>query len=655
MAEEEITDAEKKRMQKLITIQKVALGILLKWMWLFAVISIIAAVCSTAYLLQRGAKSVKRYTASTRLLYNPRKVAKIEPMNDKQLMSILERPSLKRRIADLVPMPPLERACLGSDVEIVQERRPSNLFTLKIASQSMKTAVLKANAYAEILIDEYAIYRKKDLDNWRQSVADRHKLLMEQLSEIEAAEKKLSVKTGIATPQEALLAINALISDQRRNLSALGVDTANEELKRRKLEASVGKSGAAIIENASAIRNRTEAIAVIDKELVTLRERYTDLNPKVVGKLEDRAKLVKDLQQFLDSKGVASINIDNIDSIEKSAGDLADCVTRIEALGEKRRALEQEIKDNEKRASELTAMIPDFERLHTQHEDIEKSMRDLNEQLGDIAYITASLKNDLRQIERAVGAGDQGPLGPKRLILAVIGTVICCGVFIVWVLAFEFRFGRVRGGSEISAYSDITYLGSLPKENALPQVHASEVMGVVVLKLMNAQNGIMLVCELPGAKIDSKFDEALDYTASMSGMRGFTLNIVSSGNFNPPEDAEQMIGVVKKDAVGWFSTVNRYAIAPTELQMLQADLAELRNSFDMILVRMEDGVRKGGTFFDQLLGVCDAAILVVGVEKTPRKWFWYVHRHVEATGKPMLAISTNATSAAIRKEMEAKV
>ena len=627
----------------------------MKWKWLFVLTLISAGACSTAYLMHRGAKSVKRFTTMTRLLYNPRKVAKIEPMSDKQLMSILDRTTLKFKIADMVPMSDMEKSCLKKDVEIVQERRPSNLFTLNISSQSQKTAVMKANAYAEILIDEYVKYRKKDLDNWRQSVSNRHKLLMEQLSEIEAEETKLSAKTGVTTPQEALLAVNTLISDQRRNLSVLGVDVANEEMKRRKLEKAVGSSGGAIMENAAAIRHRTEAIAVIDKELVSLRERYTDINPRVIGKLDDRAKLVKELQAFLKTKGVASVNIDNIDAVERSAGDLAECVTRLEALAEKRRALEQEIKDNEKRASDLTALIPEYEHLHTQHEDLEKSVRDLNEQLGDITYISASLGNDLRQIELAGGAGDKGALGPKQMALSAIGTLMCCGSLVVWVLALEFAFGRIRGGGEIAAYSDVNYLGSLPKDKALAPDDANEVMGVVILKLMSAQHGAMLMCELPGAKLGSKFDEALEYTASMSGMRSFTLNLVSSSTFNPPEDAEQMIGVVKKESVGWFPTVNRYAIAPTEMQMLQADLAELKNSFDLILVRMDGGVRKGGTFFDQILGVCDAAILVAGTEKTPRKWFRYVHRHIESIGKPVLAIATNATAKAIRKEMETKV
>ena len=139
MVEETMSESEKVQMRRFMTVQKVALGIILKWKWLFILAILALGGMFTSYLVHRATISVKRYDATTRLLYNPRRVAKIEPINDKQLMSILERRSLKRRIADVVKMPTEEAECLSQDVEIVQERHPSNLYTLKVASQTMKT------------------------------------------------------------------------------------------------------------------------------------------------------------------------------------------------------------------------------------------------------------------------------------------------------------------------------------------------------------------------------------------------------------------------------------------------------------------------------------------------------------------------------------
>lgn len=656
MTEETINENEQAQLRRIVAFQKVVLGIFLKWKWLLLLLFVLLGAAFVGHLYIRASTSVSRFESSTRLIFNPRKVPKIESLTEQQLLSILDRPSLKRKIAEHVEMTLAERECLSKDVLIEQERHPPNVFTLTVASQTENGAAQKANAYADILVEEYVSYRTTDLENRRTSIASRRKTLLDQLSAIEAEEKTLKTKTGIVSPQEALLNLNTLISDQRRNLSALGVDIANENVKRTRLEKEVGASGPTIIANAAAIRRRAEAIAAVDKEVATMREIYTDINPKIIGKLEDRNALVKELEGFLKSKGVAGLNVDGIDQIEKSAGELAECGTRLAVLGEKRRALEQETADNEKKAAELTAMIPEYERLAAHHADMELSVRALGEELSNIAYSESTLRNDLRQIERARSGDDKGSLGTKKIVIAIGADLICFAGVLVVVIILEFMYGNIRGGKEIAAYDEIRFLGSIPTPGTLPDEEAREVMGVVALKLLHpdALKGVMLVALLPGAAKNTGFTDVLDYTATISGKRLFSVNLVPSADFSPPADGEQMIGVVRKEARGWFPVQNRLALAPSELEMLQADIAELRNDFDAVFVFMDGGLRKGGSFFDQLLGICEASVLVVGDSQTPRSWFSYVRRHLGEAKKPMVAIATGAPARVIRAEMEAK-
>ncbi len=651
---EELTEQERARMRKLMTFQKVVLGIVLRWWPLFASVAIVFGTTAAAYLWHRGSRSVKRYEAQTRLLYSPKKIERVEAPSDKQLMSILERKSLKRRVGEHVKMSLDERMCLSIDMEIIQERRPTNLYTLNAASQTHEGAVDKVNSYAEILIDEYVAYRGKDLESWKTSLEGRRASLVENLAAIEAEEADLKAKTGVLAPQEALLAINSLISDQRRNASALGVELANEELKKKKLENLVGDYGKSVSENAQAIRRRVEAIESVDKELVGLRELYTDINPKVSGKVEERNLLVSELEAFLKSKGADGLDIDKIDQIEKSAGELADCVTRIEAISEKRHAIEQEIKDNEKRAATYGSLIPEYQKLEVRREDVVQSMRDLDEQLGGISYAAETLRNDLRQIERAGGSGDKGSFRAKHAIATVGGAFLLTGLLMFSIVVWELLFGKVRSGREIAAYDALEFIGALPRPGVLSADEEREVVGVVSLKTLIASKDkkTVLVCRLPGAEPGPAFMEAFDFTATMSGTSACIIDIVSQENFNPPEDAEQMIGIARKGPQGWFPVANRYAIAPTELQMLGADIESLRGTFDLVFLRMEGGVRIGGSFFDQLLGLCGAVLLEVGAGKTPRSVFAYARRHLEASGKPVLAIATGESARRVRIEME---
>lgn len=654
MQEDELTEEERARLRGLIAFQKVVLGIALRWWFVFVVVFLSLLTLFSAFLWMRGAKSVKRFEATTRLLFSPKKVSRIDVLGDKQLMTILERPSLKRKVHELVDMEPMERMCLTVDLKIDQSRRQSNLFTLTAASKTRKGAYAKVNAYADILIDEYVEYRSKDLETWRQSLEARRKEQMDKISDIDAEEAAFKTTTGALSPKESLLALNMLVSDQRKNASALGVEAANEELKKRKQEEIVGNSGAAVIANAQAIRKRVDAIAAIDSELVQLREKYTDINPKVAGKVQERGERMAELEEFLKSKGVEDLDIDKVDKIEKAAGELAECITRLEAIQQKRAALAQEIADNEKRAAELAKIVMDYERIEVRRTDLTTAVRDIDDQLSGISYAIGSLRNDLRQIERSDGADDNGPFGIKKVVLAVGGAFVVAGGLLFLIVVVELLFGKVRDGREIAVYDGISFLGSLPKSGTMPEDEAREAMGVVALKTLLAAKDAktIFVCRLPGTERNVAFAEAVDFTATMSGARSFLLDIVSQSDFTPPEGAEEMIGVVRSGQHGWFPVANRFALAPAELQMLKADIAALGESFDNVFIRIEDVVRVGGTFFDQLLEMSDAVLLMVASGSTPRSSFAFARRHLKQSGKIVMAIAADSSAKRVRKDME---
>ena len=654
--DEAINESEIEKMRKFAAFRKVATGILRKWsVVLIGFLLLLSGVFAT-YLVWHFAHSYHRFDARTRLLYNPRKAAKIENIGDKQLLSILERPSLKKRVGQAIELVGEEKSFLTFDLTIVQERRPSNLFTLTAHSRRWVDAVRKVNAYAQILIDEYIAYRERELENLLESLTERKATLQKRIAEIESEETIAKGKTGVASPVETLTTINALLSDQRRNLSMLSVEIANEEVKRNKLEADVGPIGPTVIANASAIRKKSDALETIDKEIAELRETYTDINPKVKGKIDDRTALLQEYLTFLQEKGMEGIAIEDLIRIEKATADLAEVATKMDVLNESRRSLEQEIADNEKKSADLIQLIPSIERLRVKREDLGKTMLDIDDQIDNIAYLQMSISSDLQQIERAGGAGDKNPLSPKNFLIAFVCALVATAGLGVWILFFELFFGNVLDGRELGASGDIDVIGSLPKPDVLPEEEEKDVLGVVALNLLNADrpNGSLLFCRLPGAPEQPKFMSALDWALSMSGSRNFTLNIVMEKEFKAPEDAETMISTIRKGSTGWFPVSNRFSLAPTELQILQADIAALREDFDDIFIFMPDGMRRGGSFFNQLLSVCDSTILLVGASTTPRSELEYARRHVKASGKPTLGLIVSASAKIVRREMEAK-
>ena len=654
--EDQLTESEREQMRRFVAMQKIAGCILGKWAKLLVFCFLLSTAAFSVVFVWHFAYSGHRFSATNRLLYNPRKAQRIDNMSDKQLLSVLERISLKRRIADKIEMGEEERECLGIDLEIVQERKPTNLFTLTARAPSWVGAVNKVNAYAEILIDEYVSYRKRDLDNLKSSMQVRMESVQRHIAEVEGEETIVKGKSGVAAPVEFLTTINSLLSDQRRNLSALGVQIANEEIRKSKLESAVGDIGPAVIANATEIRKKSDMLAAIDADLAKLREVYTDINPKVLGRLDDRKAVLEDYEKFLKEKGIQGFSVSDIGRIERSAAELAEVGTRLVVLYESRRSLEQEIADNEKKSSELVAVIPSLERLRVKRDDLERTKRELEDQMDNITYLQMSIANDLQLIERAGGAGDKNPISIKNFALAAACGFVCTLVLAFWLLAAELALGKVRGADELAAYGDVSIVGSLPKSGTLPDDERKDVLGVVALNYCNVElpKGIVLVCRLPGSEPQRDFNAALDWSLSMAGQRCFTLEIVSSSGFEPPEGSEPLINAVKKGAKGWFPVANRFSFAPTELQMLQADLTAIREEFDNVFLLMPGGLRKGGSFFSQLLGVCESVIVCVGADMTPRSDLDYVRKHILEAGKPMMGLVTGAAANVVRKEMESR-
>lgn len=655
--EEGLSESELEQIRRVSALQKIARGILSKWLLLLIIVFILSFLAFSVFFVWHSAKSAHRFSAETKLIYNPRKVDHFDSMADKQLMSVLDRKSLKRKVVGIVDMPQPEKECLSIDLTLKQgQKQTSNIFTLRAQSGSWKGAVRKVNAFAEVLIAEYIDYRKRDLDTQRESIEHRRDAYQDQIAAIEGEEAVVKGKAGVGSPMEMLGTVNALLSDQRRNMSILGVQTANEEVRKKRLESEVGTIGAAVIANAPIIRKKSAEIMALDDQLTKLRELYTDINPKVLGKLEERKLLLEGYASFLKDKGIGNVAVEDLDRIERAALELAEVTTKLDVLAESHRALEAEIKGNERRSSELTIAVSTLERLRHKREDFEKSLKDVNEQLESLGYLQASLANDLRQVERAGGAGDDSPLNVRNFIIAAVGASVIVFVLMLWLMTIEFIFGNVYNSTELTAWGDVTGFGSLPRPGALSEEEEKDVLGVVSLNFCNSDlpKGVVMVCRLPGAEPQPKFREVLDWSLAMAGHKPFVLTLVKSAEFEPPEGADTLINTVYKDPHGWFPVENRYSLAPTELQMLQADLAELRKEHDEVFIMIPEGFRRGGSFFEQVLGVCDSLFLVVGAGTTSRSDLAYVRRHAKSVNRPVMAILAGVSAKAVKREMEAE-
>ena len=654
--ESEQTEAEREQMKKLDLFRRTATTILVKWAWLLALVFFAAAVASAVVLERRAASSMRRYTATTKLLFSPRPAAKIQPMGDRQLLGVLDRASIKRGVAQRMSLSPAETRRLPSDLKIAQERKPTNMFTLTSWASSYERAIEKVNAYATSLIGEYVTYRTQDLSQWEETLERRKAALLERIAGFDAEETLAKSKTGAVSPVETLTLLNSLVSDQRRNLSRLGVDLASAKAKKERLEESVGGIGQAIAACAPAIRRKSAELAAVDEELAKLREIYTDANPKVMGKLDDKRALEESFVAMLRENGIPDIAPDDIERVEKSARELAEVVVRIEVIEESRRSLEAEIEANEKQIESLVTTVPALERARTDREEVLRTLRELEEQQGNLHYLSMTAAGDLRQIEPSAYAFDKKPSRKRTGAMAVVVGMAVSACLAFWILALEFAFGKVRGAKELGFGGDVEVFGSLPRKGRVSPERETEAARAVATACSrsDAMKGVTLVYRLAGAEGPASFRDALRWTYAMAGRRLFGLSLVPGNSFEPPEDATMLSGVACKDDRGWFPCADMRSLDAAEIRMLQADIEALRKDFDDVFLELPLSFRRAGPFLDQAMGLANGVLLLVRADVSPRREFAQARKRAAAAGKPLAGIAEGAGARTIREEMEEK-
>lgn len=652
---DELTAEEKERMQKAIVLGKVSLGIALKWVWLFLLVFLVLFAGFAWYVIRRTARSGWRYTATTQLLFKPSTEAKVPAMGDKELFSVLNRRSLKRRIGEGMPLPAGEAGTLAWDLEIKQERKPSNLYTLTARSGSQEAALRKVNAYAATLISEYGQWRVNDLNRWSGDASERRNAKRAEMAKIAEELVQLFERAGTETPVETQTSLTTLISEERRNLLMLDVEIATAENLREALAGGDNTVGAALVARAPELRKLKAQMEELDSEIAKLRQVYTDLNPRVRGKLEDREALEERYREIVAECGGEDPGEDRIQEIEREQAAMLDAAARVDALKDAKKELETALEGNEARAQELMLITPQVTLLEFRRRDLTHELVGLDEQLNSAAHMLENAESELQQIEKAERTIEKDPYGSQSFMAAAMGAGACTGALALLTVGLGLLVGRIRGAKELAATGDIRVLGSLPRWGKYRREQMKEAMGVVANHFVQAEEakGVVLVCRLKGAKPQPKFDEELDWALAMAGVRPFALKVVPEGAREIPEEgAATMLNTVRKESQGWFPVVNRYSLASTELQMLRADLASLREEFDCIFVTVHDGLRRGGDFTTQLLGVCDSALLLAGANRTRRSELSYIRRLVKAAEKPMMGLVTGARSRIVRRELE---
>lgn len=645
--------------QQLVTIniyRKLVQAILLKYKFLLLFIFAASTACVLATMKKLVNMSPFHYTAKTSLIFYPKRTSKIGSMDEHQVLRIFSRRIMQQKLAESMNLGREKGNVSDYSIEIRQEWKQTNLFSIESHSSNKDDAINAVNLMAQICIKEYVAFRIEDLGKWGETVNTRKMELTESIKKIEDQIAELSQTTKIADPEQEFDRIKGVIVQLKNTRSDLQVKLTNAKISKENVELILKNIDTNALLNIEKLRSFHNDIKKVDDEIAKLRETYTDKNPRIIGLIERHNDIVNQYNDFLKEKNIKSFNLETLGKAAEVQSKLMDILINIESINERISVVDAEIKANEELAQKLTSIIPRIMQISHERESLQKALKDLDDDTSSINYLLATVKNDMAQVERCESATAQDPFSVANILLAVIAGLGCMFIAAALVAFIGVIFGNVNDLDELLAYAEINALGAIPSSVHLYETASDDektAIGSIFYNFMQveAPKKVVFLATLPGSNYSNFLKEGLNWNFAMSGKRLLHLKIVRADSFKEPTapDAKIFGAAYYHGMEGETPADNPRALSQTELSLLQSDIAEMQNDFDTIFITSDEPFDRFGVFFDQMLQLCDSALVLVGARRTPRSLLRYVVSQQHKSGRCIMSILTNSKDSISRK------
>ena len=640
---------EEQQLQTLNTYRKLVQTILLDHIFFLLFVFVVSFACVLAMMKKMVSVSPYRFSAKTSLLYNPKHSSKIGANEESQLLRIFRRNAMKGKLKNRMDL--LVEGGNANDytVEIRPEWKQKNFFTIETHSSNRDNAINAANQMAELCIEEYKAFREEDLKKWLESVNVRKNDISESIKAVEEKLSELSHEMDIMDPGHELTNYKTTIAALKSKRTELQAQLTNAKLSLTTVETLLNNIDKNAILHISRLREFERDIKKCDDEISVLRNNYTDKNPKLRGIIEKRSRIVEQFNNFLKDKNINNFNLDALAHATDIQEKQRDLLLKINSLNERLALIDSEIKTNEEMINKLVVVIPNVTQLSHEKNALQQTLKSLEDDASSINYLLGAIKNDIIQVERCEDAISQNPFSHTNVAIAFIAAFGCMFLVAALLSFVGVFFGNVVRLAELEAYPELNALGAVPdslrnfdkatddEKTVLATIHYNFVQ-------VKSPKKVVFIGTLPGAHFTSALKKGMNWSCLVSGMKFLHLKIVATDGFEEPDNHEMEIlaATYYHGEEGVMAAENPRALSQAELNLLENDIKELQSKFDTVFIYSDGPIDRFGVFFNQMLSICDSAIIIVGAKHSSRSFLRYVVSQQHETGRCVMSILTNS-------------
>jgi hypothetical protein len=319
------------------------------------------------------------------------------------------------------------------------------------------------------------------------------------------------------------------------------------------------------------------------------------------------------------------------------------------------KSLQAEIALTKEKELKLQQMIPEHDRIEQLMKTAGKNISLIVEEMTRIRSNIAHVPSDITINERLVSTKAFSCFPVKILAVLLIGAIFTSGLYAVVMITLDILTGKFSGIEEATFHKDFfDTVGVIPHESAnfsLEQrkVLINEMFYRFILKLKDTRT--IFCCSLNGSFLSSiMFDEQftkakrntilvrLIHESDVERICGnmqkighfyYSDNGNTGVNYNPKDakhNVEYLQGFSSGDGKGYgfgygfafFPVRNISVLEPDEISALYDVVNELKKHYQLIRISREKPFDASCLMVRQLHDICDATLLYIGKNKTPR-------------------------------------
>ena len=645
------SEKELERLKKLKQLRQLLQTILGSHIRLLIAVFVLILVAILLIVYFKAMYSPERYEAQAILYYTPEKTINIPAEDGKYVLQILSQSTMQNKFINEIMHGQEENSSVRPKITVaaIERNKKVDRIDIRVSSRHRGDAIRMTNAFAERCILAYTEARTARLQEMERSLKDKYEEISEELRRIDSEKNSLGVPLLDNALDKEFEQLRQKLSDQRVEQTRLGITIGGLKKHCESLEKKQSALNPELIANEKILREQIAALKKLDDEIMLAENMYTEQNPKMLALLSRRESIRLRLRKFMDEKKIDNDDFGHFEETAELTTSLKETKKELEKRYEEQRVLSEEIKESEVRFARLRDIMPRLQNLNRLYANALESQRRLRNHLAEINTLMPLIKNDLRIGSTSHSASGLMPFSKKNIFVYVFSAISLTLLLASLTVLLEFWMGRVSSADELAIIPELRFLGTLPSSKEMFGSKRQEQMAFSTIchnfQVSDSDHHIVLAGTLPGGKLMPSLFEAFAWSYAMEGKKVLEIDMMLADNFDyeayPPSDTGI---VIYSGGKGFLPVVSKHYLSPSEQMLLKQDLETLRNSYDLIFIKHAVSLRSDRLMLEQLIALCDGAMLVIGAKKTLRKQLRQLIDLQKKTGLSIMTILSEKPS-----------